>query len=90
MTAGGARPYPAGMERAEAVARLPATYAAVIEMLDEGSSDAAIAARLEIDPAAVEPLVAIARAKLARLMITTGAGPEPPAGPDGPEEREQE
>jgi DNA-directed RNA polymerase specialized sigma24 family protein len=56
------------MERAEAITRLPATYAAVIEMLDEDASAETIAARLGIDPTAVSPLITVALAKLARLM----------------------
>jgi hypothetical protein len=56
------------MERAEAVERLPATYAAVIELLDEDASDEVIAHRLGVDQAVVGPLIAVALAKLARLM----------------------
>lgn len=56
------------MERAEAITRLPATYAAVIEMLDQDASHEAIASRLGIDLAAVPPLITVARAKLARLV----------------------
>jgi len=56
------------MDRAEAIARLPAAYAAVIELLDEGASEQAIAERLDLDRAAVAPLVAVAEAKLARLL----------------------
>lgn len=70
MTAGLSVPTVPRMERAEAVARLPATYAAVIEMLDEGASRRAIATRLGIDSAAVGPLITVARAKLARLLRT--------------------
>jgi DNA-directed RNA polymerase specialized sigma24 family protein len=56
------------MDRAEAIARLPAAHAAVIDLLDEGASEEVIAARLNLDRAAVAPLVAVARAKLARLL----------------------
>jgi DNA-directed RNA polymerase specialized sigma24 family protein len=56
------------MDRAEAIARLPAAYAAVIELLDAEASDEVIAERLDLDLAAVAPLVAVARAKLARLL----------------------
>jgi DNA-directed RNA polymerase specialized sigma24 family protein len=56
------------MDRAEAIARLPAAYAAVIELLDQGASDEVIAERLDVDPSAVAPLVAVAEAKLARLL----------------------
>jgi DNA-directed RNA polymerase specialized sigma24 family protein len=63
------------MDRAEAIARLPAAYAAVIELLDQGASDEVIAERLDLDRAAVAPLVAVAEAKLARLLAD-GAGDE--------------
>ncbi|HEY3140894.1 MAG TPA: hypothetical protein VGJ86_07180 [Acidimicrobiales bacterium] len=56
------------MERAEAIARLPAAYAAVVELLDAGASDEHIAEQLGVDPAAVGPLTTVALAKLARLL----------------------
>jgi DNA-directed RNA polymerase specialized sigma24 family protein len=56
------------VERAEAIERLPATYAAVIELLDEDANDEAIALRLGVDPSVVGPLIAVALAKLARLL----------------------
>jgi DNA-directed RNA polymerase specialized sigma24 family protein len=56
------------VERAEAIKRLPATYAAVIELLDEDANDEAIALRLGVDPTVVGPLIAVALAKLARLL----------------------
>jgi DNA-directed RNA polymerase specialized sigma24 family protein len=56
------------VERAEAIERLPATYAAVIELLDEDANDEAIALRLGVDPTVVGPLIAVALAKLARLL----------------------
>jgi DNA-directed RNA polymerase specialized sigma24 family protein len=56
------------MDRAEAIARLPAAHAAVIDLLDEGASEDVIAERLNLDRAAVAPLVAVAQAKLARLL----------------------
>jgi DNA-directed RNA polymerase specialized sigma24 family protein len=66
-------PTPSGayvpvVERGEAIGRLPPTYAAVIELLDEDVNDDAIATRLGLDPSVVGPLIAIALAKLARLM----------------------
>jgi DNA-directed RNA polymerase specialized sigma24 family protein len=57
-----------GVERAEAIERLPATYAAVIELLDEDANDDTIARRLGVEPIVVGPLIAVALAKLARLM----------------------
>lgn len=62
------------MDRAEAIARLPATYAAVIELLDQGASDEVIAEQLDLDRAAVAPLVAVAEAKLARLLADDDGG----------------
>jgi hypothetical protein len=62
------------MDRAEAIGRLPTTYAAIISLLDEGHDEAAVADRLGVDPATIGPLVTVARAKLARLLAD-GAGP---------------
>lgn len=68
MTTAQSGPYGAAMERAEAITRLPATYAAVIEMLDQEATHEAIASRIGVDLAAVPPLITVARAKLARLL----------------------
>jgi DNA-directed RNA polymerase specialized sigma24 family protein len=70
------------MDRADAITRLPATYAAVIELLDQGASDEVIAERLDLDRAAVAPLVAVAEAKLARLLADGAAGTSGPAAPE--------
>jgi len=56
------------MDRAEAIGRLPTTYAAIISLLDEGASEGAIAQRLGVERPTVGPLVTVARAKLARLL----------------------
>jgi hypothetical protein len=64
------------MDRAEAVERLPAAHAAVIELLDEGAGEAVIAERLNVDRAAVASLVAVAQAKLARLLAEDGEAPD--------------
>jgi DNA-directed RNA polymerase specialized sigma24 family protein len=56
------------MDRADAIDRLPATHAAVIRLLDQGASDQTIAERLDVELASVAPLVAVAEAKLARLL----------------------
>ena len=56
------------MERADAIARLPSAYAAVIELLDAGASDELIAEQLGVDAAAVGPLTTVALAKLARIL----------------------
>jgi DNA-directed RNA polymerase specialized sigma24 family protein len=56
------------MDRAEAIGRLPTTYAAIISLLDEGVDEPGIAQRLGVDVATIGPLVTVARAKLARLL----------------------
>lgn len=56
------------MQRAEAIRRLPATYAAIIELLDAGTSEDALADHLDVEPATVPALVVVARAKLDRLL----------------------
>lgn len=55
------------MERDEAVEQLPLTYQQVLAWLEEGRSRDEIAARLGVELTAVEPLLRLARAKLARL-----------------------
>jgi DNA-binding NarL/FixJ family response regulator len=52
---------------ARALERLPATYAEVLRLREDGEADEAIAAQLGIEPEAVEPLVRVAAAKLAAL-----------------------
>jgi DNA-directed RNA polymerase specialized sigma24 family protein len=58
------------MDRAEAIGRLPSTYAAIIELLDEGAGEELIAERLDVELDTVQPLVTLARAKLARILAT--------------------
>jgi DNA-directed RNA polymerase specialized sigma24 family protein len=60
------------MDRPEAIKRLPSTYAAIIDLLDQGTSETGIAERLGVEPDTVPPLVAVARAKLARLLGQPG------------------
>ncbi len=55
------------MERTEAVAELPAVYQRVLTWLDAGRSADDIATSLGLDRCAVEPLIQLAEAKLARL-----------------------
>ena len=55
------------MERDEAITRLPLVYQRVLLWLDRGWSDKQIAAALRIDVQAVDPLIRLARSKLARL-----------------------
>ncbi|HEY8543489.1 MAG TPA: hypothetical protein VIL36_00515 [Acidimicrobiales bacterium] len=56
------------MKRAEAIRRLPTVYGVIIELLDAGADEATIAERLDVEPAAVPAMVAVARAKLDRLL----------------------
>ena len=55
------------MERDEAVARLPVMYQRVLAWQAQGCSREQIAADLGIDTHAVQPVIALAEAKLARL-----------------------
>jgi hypothetical protein len=73
------------MDRAEAIARLPAAHAALIELLDKGASEEVIAERLDVDRAAVAPLIAVAEAKLARLLADHADDVDNPEVADDPE-----
>jgi DNA-directed RNA polymerase specialized sigma24 family protein len=55
----------------EAIAQLPVVYQRVLRWLDQGWSGEQIAARLGIDPQAVDPLIRLAQAKLARVTDAT-------------------
>ena len=55
------------MEQENATAGLPITYQQVLAWVDDGRSADDIAADLGIDVQAVDPLVHLAQAKLARL-----------------------
>ena len=70
------------MQRNEAIARLPVVYQRVLRWLDQGWSGEQIAARLGIDPLAVDPLIRLAQAKLARL--TDAPTDEESPGDPGP------
>ena len=48
-------------------AELPVAYQLVLSYLDEGCSNADIAARLGVDEVAVDPLIELAKAKLERV-----------------------
>jgi hypothetical protein len=50
-----------------AISRLPKTHASAVRLRERGFDDDAIARALELEPAAVGPLLAIADAKLAAL-----------------------
>lgn len=56
------------MDRETAMRRLPRAYAVALQLRDEGLNDAELARRLAIEPEAVGPMLAVARAKLAGLI----------------------
>jgi DNA-directed RNA polymerase specialized sigma24 family protein len=53
-------------------------YAEVLRRREEGEEPEAIAVRLGIEPEAVEPLVQVARAKLAALAEAERLSAQPP------------
>jgi DNA-directed RNA polymerase specialized sigma24 family protein len=55
------------MEHEEALDGLPETYAVVLRLREAGLDDAAIAARLHLEPKSIAALLHIAAAKLAAL-----------------------
>ena len=57
-----------GMDRNTAIDRLPAAYAAALRLQDDGHDDNAIAARLDLAPAAIGPLLRVATAKLHTIL----------------------
>jgi hypothetical protein len=57
------------VDRATLIRRLPTPYAEALRLHDRGL-DGAIPERLAIEPEAVQPLIALAEAKLARLQAT--------------------
>jgi DNA-directed RNA polymerase specialized sigma24 family protein len=59
------------MDRAAAIAQLPEAYATAIRLRDEELNDQAIAAQLDIEVEAVEPLLRLAAAKLDAILVTT-------------------
>jgi hypothetical protein len=63
---------------AEGADRLPLTYQRVLAWLEEGCDQQELARRLQVDPQAVGPLVALAEAKLARLQGSGAAEEEGP------------
>ncbi len=62
------------MDRSAAIDRLPEAYAAALRLQDEGHDDKAIAARLDLAPAAVGPLLRVAAAKLHSILATAQEG----------------
>jgi hypothetical protein len=55
------------MDDEAAISRLPKTHASAVRLRERGFDDDAIARALELEAAAVGPLLAIADAKLAAL-----------------------
>jgi DNA-directed RNA polymerase specialized sigma24 family protein len=66
--------YFPGMDRNTAIDRLPEAYAAALRLQDEGHDDNAIAARLDLTPAAVGPLLRVATAKLHTILAAGEEG----------------
>jgi DNA-directed RNA polymerase specialized sigma24 family protein len=62
------------MDRRTAINQLPEAYAAALRLQDEGHDAKAIAARLDITPAAVGPLLRVAAAKLRSIMAAGEEG----------------
>jgi DNA-directed RNA polymerase specialized sigma24 family protein len=56
------------MDRRTAIDRLPEAYATALRLKDGGYDDTAIAARLDLAPEAVGPLLSMAAAKLRTLL----------------------
>lgn len=61
------------MRYSSALRLLGETHAAVLLLVDGGLSNDEIAARLDLEPTAVGPLVHVARAKLAALLAVEDA-----------------
>lgn len=59
--------------RAEALRRLPETYALGLRLRDAGTPEEVIADRLGVEPEALGPLLALAEAKLATILGTSDA-----------------
>ena len=62
------------MDRTAAIAKLPEAYATALRLRDEDLTDEAVAARLEIEVEAVGPLLLVAEAKLAHILMAAGHG----------------
>ncbi len=67
-----------GMDRSLALQALPAVYADVLRWRDAGLDDAAVAARLAIEPKSAALLVHVAEVKLIGLLAACAAA-EPDA-----------
>ena len=55
------------MRRTRALSLLAPTHARIVRLADEGLDTGQLADRLSLDPSAVEPLLRVAREKLAAL-----------------------
>lgn len=73
------------MELAEALAALPATYATALRLQASGLATADIARRLDVPVDAVDTLLKLAEAKLARLCGTPAQPADPVQAPGRPE-----
>jgi DNA-directed RNA polymerase specialized sigma24 family protein len=56
------------MDRGTAIDRLPEAYANALRLCDQGHDNEAIAARLNLPPEAVGPLLRLAAAKLQTIL----------------------
>jgi DNA-directed RNA polymerase specialized sigma24 family protein len=64
------------MDRTAAIDELPDAYATALRARDENLSNAEIAARVNIDIEAVEPLLRIADAKLGAILADQARSPK--------------
>jgi DNA-directed RNA polymerase specialized sigma24 family protein len=55
------------MRRSTALGLLPAAHARALDLVEQGLDTEELADRLHLDPSAVDPLLRVARAKLAAL-----------------------
>jgi DNA-directed RNA polymerase specialized sigma24 family protein len=62
------------MDRSTAIDQLPEAYAAALRLQDEGHDAKVIAARLDLAPAAVGPLLRVAAAKLRSILAAGEEG----------------
>lgn len=56
------------LARAEAMRRLPGTYSLALRLRDAGLANELIAECVAVEPEALDPLLAIAEAKLASIL----------------------
>lgn len=63
--------------RRAAIRRLPVRHAEALRLRDGGASVELIAERMGIDPLTIEPLLAVAEAKLAAILSRDAASERP-------------